>query len=179
MAAEDLNLSGVKTLEQAMARTKNGPAAIELARRMGLWTESAHAQNRTRASFPPALSDLTPAQLSDLNATWTGEFGRILEVYGAVEAQIALTKLQIKRAQASARARAARAQEPGAKAMTQSALNDLAEEDAGVIDLQDQLGLLMVLESHVSAAKEATDRYLASISREISFRDAQMKARIY
>jgi hypothetical protein len=55
----------------------------------------------------------------------------------------------------------------------------MAEEDPSVVDLLEQSGLLAVLAAHADGAKEATQQYLASISREIAFRDAQMKARIY
>jgi hypothetical protein len=58
-------------------------------------------------------------------------------------------------------------------------LSDLADEDQAVIDLVEQQGLLGVLSAQASAAKEVTLQYLQTISREISFRDAQMKARVY
>jgi len=48
-----------------------------------------------------------------------------------------------------------------------------------VIDLVEQQGLLGVLSAQASAAKEVNLQYLNTISREISFRDAQLKARVY
>lgn len=177
MAAEDLNLSGIRTLDHALARMKNGTAAVALATKLGLWTASAHQKTMVRAEFPQQLSDLTPTQLSDLYARWTAEFGRIAELCGAVSGQEQLLKIQMKSAQAAARARARRAN-PDQK-LTQGALGDLADEDSAVIDLVEQQGLLAVLAAQAQAAKDVTLQYLNTISREISFRDAQMKARVY
>ena len=178
MAAEDLNLSGVKSLDQALARTRNGADAVKLAAKMGLWTESTHARTPVRPEFPGSLSQVTPQELTDMYARWTSEFGRITEICGAIDGQDALLRIQLKSAQAAARARIRRAQEEGSK-LSQTALGDLADEDSGVIDLIEQQGLLAVLAAHAKAAKEVTQQYLTTISREIAFRDAQMKARIY
>lgn len=179
MAAEDLNLTGVKTLNQVLARTRNGTAAVELAKQLGLWTETAHQAKRLRDAFPERLSELTPSQLSDLYAKWTGEYARVLELCGAITGQEALLRLQLKSAQAAARARIRRAVPAEAKPPSSGALADQADEDAAVTDLIEQSGLLVLLGAQAQAAKEATAQYLATISREISFRDAQMKARIY
>jgi hypothetical protein len=177
MASEDLNLSGIRSFDQAMARTRNGTASVELASKLGLWTTSAHARVTTRAIFPEQLSDLAPTSLSDLYARWTSEFGRVTELLGAIHGQEQLLKIQLKSAQASARARIRRAH-PDAK-FTMAQLSDLADEDQSVLDIVEQQGLISVLSSQSSAAKEVTLQYLQTISREISFRDAQMKARVY
>jgi hypothetical protein len=179
MSTEDLNLSGVKSLDQALARTRNGVAAVELAKKMGVWTESAHTPSRARPAFPQSLSELTPGQLSDLYAKWTAEFGRVVELCGVISGQESLLKIQVKSAQAAARGRARRAVPEGAKVPAQQALTDASEEDPAVLDLIEQTGLLVVISAQAGAAKEATAQYLATISREIAFRDAQMKARVY
>jgi hypothetical protein len=178
MAAEDLNLTGIKSLAQALARTKNGEAAVELARRLGVWTQDAHAATEVRRPFARNLSEMTPSQITDLYAYWTSEYGRIIELCGAINAQDTLLKIQLRSAQASARARIRRTVPEGGKTLTAAQLTDQAEEDSQVIDLSDQTALVAVLKAHADAAKEATQQYLATISREISFRDAQMKARI-
>ena len=179
MAAEDLNLNGLRSLNQALARTKNGTAAVELATKLGLWTQTAHAAPATRPTFRRALSDLSHGQISDLYAEWTAEFGRIVELCSAISGQEALLRIQMKGAQAAARSRIRRAQPADAKALSAQTLGDMSDEDPAVVDLLEQTGLLAVLAAHADGAKEATQQYLASISREISFRDAQMKARIY
>ncbi len=178
MAAEDLNLSGVRDLRGALGRLRNGTGALELATRMGLWTEALHDASSRRASFPREMSSLTPAQLSDLYSAWTAEFGRVLEVCGALEGQSALVKLQVRSAEAAARARIRRADTSG-KSLTQQALSDLSAEVPEVRDLYEQQAMVALLMAHAEAAKEATAQYLATISREIAFRDAQMKARLY
>lgn len=179
MAVEDLNLVGIKNLEQALARTRNGTALVELARKLGLWTQSAHDSVTVRPEFPPKLSELTPAQLSDLNGRWTAEYGRILELCGAINGQEALLKIGLKSAIATARVRARNAQPADAKPLPLATLADLAEEAPDVIDIHEQMGLLALLSSVCLAAKDATAQYLATISREISFRDAQLKAGVY
>lgn len=179
MATEDLNLAGVKNLEQALARTKNGVAAVELAKRMGIWTDSAHSAPRVRPQFPGQISSLTLPQLSDLYAEWTGEFGRIVELCGVLDGQESLLKIQTKTAQSAARARILRALPENTKTPSAQALTDMTEDDPTVRDLFEQSGLLAVLKAHAGAAKEATAQYLTTISREISFRQAQLQARIY
>ena len=178
MAAEDLSLSGVKTLDQALARTRTGVDAVKLAERLGLWSTTAHGRANQRPDFPTRISELTPAQLSDQFAIWTAEFGRITELTGVLSGQESMLKLHLKAAQAAARARIRRAAAEGEK-FTATALSDAADEDPAVADLIDQQGLLVVLTAHASAAKEATQQYLTTISREIAFRDAQLKARVY
>jgi len=177
MATEDLTLSGVKSLDQALARTRTGTDAVALADRLGLWTSSVHSRTQQRPVFPGTLSELTPAQLSDLYATWTAEFGRITELCGVLSGQEAVLKILLKSAQASARARIRRAS-PDAK-FTTTQLADSADEDPAVSDLCEQQAILAVLTAHAQAAREATQQYLTTISREIAFRDAQLKARVY
>jgi hypothetical protein len=179
MAAEDLNLSGINNLGEVLARTRNGTAAVALVAKLGLWTESAHKKKNVRPEFPQKLSILEPAELSDLYSEWTAEFGRIVELCGAVIGQEALLKIQLKSGQAKARAKIRRNQKDTDKQLTASAINDMVDEEAAVCDLIEQHGLVVVLGAHCSAAKEATAQYLATISREISFRDAQMKAKLY
>ena len=179
MATEDLNLNGLKSLSQTLARTRNGLAAVELATKLGLWSAEAHRDPAVRPSYARDLSQLTHTQLSDLYGTWTGEFGRITELCGAIAGQEALLRIQIKSAQAAARSRIRRGQPADARPLASQTLTDMADEDPVVVDLLEQNGLLAVLAAHSGAAKEATAQYLSSLSREIAFRDAQMKARIY
>lgn len=179
MATEDLNLNGLKSLTQALARTRNGLAAVELATKLGLWSTEAHRDPAVRPRYQRDLSQLSHGQITDLYGQWTAEFGRITELCGAIAGQEALLRIQIKSAQASARSRIRRAQPADAKPLPAQTLADMADEDAAVVDLLEQNGLLAVLSAHAGAAKEATAQYLSSLSREIAFRDAQMKARIY
>jgi hypothetical protein len=179
MAAEDLNLTGVRSLNQALARTKNGTAAVELAAKLGLWSTGAHANPQVRPNFRRDLSELSHAQITDLYAEWTAEFGRITELCSAISGQESLLRIQMKSAVAAARSRIRRSQPGDVKSFSAQTLADMADEDPAVVDLLEQTGLIAVLSAHALGAKEATQQYLASLSREISFRDAQMKARIY
>lgn len=179
MTTEDLNLSGIKNLAQVLTRTKNGTAAVELMNNLGLWTQNAHERKNVRAEFPSKISDLAPSQLSDLYSKWTADFGRIVELCGIITGQEALLRIQLKSAQAATRARMRRGVPSETKHPTSAALNDMVDEDPTVLDLLEQHSLIVVLGAHLGATKEATSQYLASISREISFRDSQMKARVY
>ena len=62
---------------------------------------------------------------------------------------------------------------------TATQINDKAEEAVTVRDADDAGALVAVLIASASASKEAVAMYLTAISREISFRCAQMDARIY
>ena len=151
---------------------------VELASRFGLWTDDIHNNPTRRPVFPRKLSDLTPSQLTDLYSVWTYEYGRIVEFCGAIDGQEGLLKVKIKSAQAACRSKVRRDNGSVTK-LTQSVLNDLSEEDPSVIELTEKQSFLIVLSAQAKAAKEATEQYLTTLSREIAFRDAQMKAKIY
>ena len=102
-----------------------------------------------------------------------------MELCGAITGQEALLKIQLKSAIAAARGRIRRNNAEEGKTLTQKGLEELVAGDPSVLDLVEQTGLLSLLGAHANAAREATGQYLNTISREISFRDAQMKARIY
>lgn len=179
MSAEDLDLTNTKSLFALLSRTKNGLPAVDLATKLGIWTEAAHKNPSPRVGFVRDLSSLTPSQLSDSVGAWTAEYGRILELMGLLSGQESVIKIQIKSALAGARSRIRNNQPKEAKPYTNTQLNDLAEEDQSVIDLYEQSALISLLSAHVSASKEATAQYLASLSREIAWRDAQIKGKLY
>lgn len=172
----DIVLTGVDTLDKALTKVPTGADSLLLAEKLGLWTTELHKDNK-KPEFPKKISDLTPSQLSDLYSTWTSEFARILEICGLINSQISIVKLRLKSAQTSARVKIRK--ESSNTKQTSANLSDEADEDPKVIEIAEQLAILSMLESYATASKEATQQYLTSISREISFRDAQLKARIY
>jgi hypothetical protein len=173
----EIVLTGIDTLDKALTKVPTGNDSLKLAEKLGFWTSAIHNAEVKKPTFPKKISELTPSQLSDLYSEWTGEFGRIIELCGLIDSQLGVVKLQIKSAQTSARV-AIRKASPEAK-HTSTSLSDEADEDARVLALNEQFALLSMLDSYAKASKEATQQYLTSISREISFRDAQLKARIY
>lgn len=179
MTIETTNLGSVSEIVSVISKSENGSAALALASKLGLWSIDAHRGHLPRASYPAEVSKMTHSQISDLYSRWTSEFGRITELHGAIAGQEAVLKIQIKSAQAKARSRVRAAQLPEAKPHSATVLADLADEDPMVIELIEQSSLLVLLAAHVGASKEATAQYLASLSREISFRDVQMKAKLY
>jgi hypothetical protein len=185
MAINDLDISKVRSLSQVLARTPNGLSAIELARRLGLWTYVSHQNDNVRQPFIANLETATDEEITAQAGYWTSEFGRILELQGVFLGQREQLRIQLKVALAESRSRARKAhsqestKSPRPKPLTATELNDMAEEDAEVISLQEKLGLMELLLAQTGAAKEATTQYLATLSREISFRGDHMKARLY
>lgn len=185
MGVESVDLQGLSSFSQAMERLPQGRAAVELARRLGAWTASVHQDVPPRRAFKPKLSDLSMSQLSDEHGFWAADYGRLVELAGALNAQLVYLKLASKQARSAARARARRQRNEAAegqakqKAPTVAELNDLADEDPSVVDVDAQVALVEMLLAHVSASREATMQYLTSLSREISFRDSQLKAKLY
>ena len=174
---DDLNLSGIKSLDEALKRTKTGLQSVSLADKLGLWTQEVHKNTTRRVAFPSKLSELEPSSLSDLYSYWTHEFGRLSELCGIINGQEQLLKIQLKSTMARTRAKIRRNSEDSK--LSQSQLNDLAEEDPAVLDIVEQQEIIAIMYAQAIAAKEVTLQYLNTISREISFRDSQMKARVY
>ena len=179
MTIENKNLGSVSEIVSVISKSENGSQALTMASKLGLWSIESHRGHLPRASYPSEISSMTHSQISDLYSRWTSEFGRITELHGAISGQETILKIKIKSAQAKARSRIRSNQPPDAKPHSAAVLSDLADEEPEVIELIEQSSLLVLLAAHVGASKEATAQYLASISREISFRDVQMKAKLY
>lgn len=180
-AVDDINLSDLRSAHQALQRTPLGESVAELAERIGLMTEGVHRSSATRRKFHTNISRLSPPQLSDEQSYWASEYGRIVELIGVLQGQEKYLALKSKSARAQARARLRRSgggDESQVKA-TSSQINDAAEEDPVVIDLDERSALVSLLLASALAAKEATTMYLQSLSREITFRCAQMDSRLH
>lgn len=176
----DFNLDGIGTLSGALDRMEQGKAAYELSRRLGLFTP-AHASAEARKPFLDGrrFSELSPDELSDEHSYWRSEAGRLTEILGLLNGQRSLEKLKVKAARARARSRVrARLREEERKASV-SEVNDEAEEDTEVIGAEESFAYLEMLYAHAGAAKEATIGYLDGISREITSRGDQLKARVF
>lgn len=170
-----------RTLKQLVSGTPTGDDAVALARRLGLWTSSVHDRDHERRPFVSKFSDLTPNDVSDELAYWTAEFGRLAELRGFLLGQREVLKQLAKSTRASARATKRRAylSSEAKKVPTVGALNDEVEEDDDVKEV-DQLAVAVeVALAHVESSRDATTQYITSLSRQISFLDAQMKGRLY
>lgn len=181
MSDETLNFRNLKSVGQLLERLPNGSSSVELYKRLGLWTTRAHEVTIERIPFPNNLADLDERGLTRLYGSWTAEYGRIVELCGVLTGQDQVLKIRIKSATAKAkvRIRNEREAEEGLKPLSASDLKDAAEEDTHVLELNETACLLVMAQASANAAKHATEQYLSTISREISFRDGQMKARIY
>jgi hypothetical protein len=174
---EEIALSNTTALDEVVSKLPTGRETLAISTKIGLWTAEYHKAEVKRRKFPENVSALGPNQLSDQLAYWTSEFGRITELIGFLNGQREIAKLRLKSAKARSRSKVR--EERKSEKLTSTALNDIAEEDSMVLEIEEGMGTIEVLLAQVSATKEATAQYLASISREISYRDAQMKAKIY
>lgn len=147
--------------------------------RLGLWSTEAHKNPQTPKTFPRAFSQLSAEQLSDLNARIISEAGRIMELVGLLGGLEAQLKIKVKAVRASARSRIRKGWDVDLKAPTKSEIDDLAEDDPSVIEIEEQMGLLQLLMSQSHATRDAHQMYREGVSREITYRGAQMQSRMY
>lgn len=177
---DDLNLSDLRSVHQVLERTPLGEGIAELAERIGLVTEQIHRSSVVRKKFQANVSKLSAPQLSDEQSYWASEYGRIVELLGILQGQEKYLGLKSKAARAAARARLRRnaEEEPAAKT-TSAQINDAAEEDPVVRELDERAAIVNILLASAAAAKEATTIYLQTLSREITFRCAQMDSRLH
>jgi hypothetical protein len=176
---DNLNLSDLRSVHQVLGRTPLGSSIAELAERIGLMTEGIHRGSVARRKFVENVSKLSPPQLSDEQSYWASEYGRVVELIGVLQGQEKILSLQSKAARASARARLRRNGEEAGGKMTSSQITDAAEEDPAVRDLDERAGIVAILLASAAAAKEATTMYLQTLSREVTFRCAQMDSRLH
>lgn len=174
---DTLSLAELRSTRDSLARIPSGEELIRLASRLGLWTEASHNSPPGRKPFPTRFSDLGPDELSDLYASWISDAGRLSELCSGLSGHRDRLSLQLKAERARARSRARRAN-PEVK-VTSGQLDDEASSDLAVQDLESSLELVTILLASAEGAKEATNVYLAGISREITYRTEQMKARVY
>jgi hypothetical protein len=176
----EMRLEDVKNVAATLSRLPNGRELVNLAARSGLWTTELHALQFTRPPFVNNLGNLTPPELSNTFAAWTSEFGRICELMGHLSAHREALKVQAKSARASARAHIRRefAAISEGKAPTSAAVTDAAEEDPSVLEADKALNGVEMIIAIVGATKESTQAYLGTISREIAFRETQVKSRM-
>lgn len=175
--SDTLNLASLRSTSESLARLPSGEELLRLAARLGLWTSESHSTPPARPPFPKAFSKLGPDELSDLYSTWISDAGRLTELCSMLAGHRDRLSLQLKSERSRARSRARRAN-PDVK-FTSAQLDDDAALDATVRDLESSYELVVMLLAAAEGAKEATSVYLAGISREITYRTEQMRARVY
>ena len=176
---DDANLSPLDSLKAALERIPNGTDAVRLMARLGLWTSEAHRSAQVRPAFPREFSSLDAQQLSDLSARVISDAGRVIELNGLLLGLEAQLKVRVRAARAAASARSRREWPAEAKAPTKTELDDLAEEDSAVTAFEEQLALLAQLRAQTEAVREANQLYKEGVSREITYRAAQLQARVF
>lgn len=184
----ELNIAGINTLAGLIERLPLGQPAQDLAKRLAVWTTSAHQNlSAERKVYPRTLSNLTEGGLSDTYAYWNAELIRLHELHGLLEGQRKYVELLVKKERAHARSAVRQKYEedlaaagPDVKVSKPTAgeINDRAEDSEAVLAAVESLGLLDVVMSSVLGYREACITATASLSREISFRQAQYTARL-
>lgn len=188
----NLSLSGMRSLPGMLEKLPHGIDARNLAAKLGVWTPGLHptAAAEQRPLTPAKWSEMSDATLSDWNGYWNSEVHRTTELLGLIDGQKDMLTLQSKATRAAARSRVRREQErkeeeaarnadaPKAPKLTATQVNDLSEEDPAVIEIDQQLAMLAVIVASVKAYKEAAVTMTAGLSREISFRQAQMSSQL-
>lgn len=174
---DTLNLGALQSTADSLSRLPSGDELTKLASRLGLWTEDSHRKPPVRRPFPGSFSQLGPDQLSDLYAAWISDAGRLSELCSVLSGHRDRLTIQLKSERSRSRSRARRAN-PEVK-MTSAQLDDEAADDVTVRDLETSFELVIMLLAAAEGAKEATGVYLAGISREITYRTEQMRARVY
>lgn len=172
-------VTGVGALKGALERVPGGTEAVRLMAKLGLWTNDAHRAPAERKPFPTKFSQLGPNELSDLSARVISEAGRVMELSGILTGLEAQLKIKARAVRAAARSNARRNWPEDSKAPTKTELDDLAEEDPAVVEVDEQLALLGLLLAQVNAVREANSLYKEGVSREITYRAAQLNARMY
>lgn len=184
MSSESFDVQGIRTLSQLLEQLPSGQAAATLAARLGVWTEAIHkAPASSTRTYPTDFARLGDEQLSTTNSYWISEAARATELVGLLEGQKVMLALAGKQAKAAARGRLRKlwdepAEDGKVRKYTAVQLNDEAEFDPGVLDVELRTGLLEQSLASAKAYKEACGMVVAGISREISFRQAQMSARM-
>lgn len=191
MGVQTVSLEGVRNLSGVLARLPQGEPARVLAEKMGLWSTAIHntADTNRRQAFPNAFARLSDAEVSDQNAYWLSEVFRVTELVGLLEGQKTMLTMQAKATRASVRANLRRKyrQESAAlvtagkaapKDPSATQLADEVEEDGTVMECDAALAMLAIVAEQAKAYKEACLAVTAGLSREISFRQAQMGARL-
>ena len=172
-----LNLGSIRSVRDSVARLPSGTELLQLATRLGLWTEEAHTNPPARKLFPGQFSTLGADQLSDLYAAWVSDAGRLAELCSVLAGHRDRLSLQLKAERSRARSRV-RLAHPEAK-HTAASLDDAIAADQTIRDLEDAFELVTMLLAAAEGAKEATGVYLTGISREITYRTEQMRSRMY
>lgn len=193
----DLNLEMIRNLPEALERTPEGRRMMQLADRLGLWTNGVHMVRQETVPFVRDFPE-SPAELSKLYATWSSEAGRVIELVGLLTGQKERLQLQAKAARSRARARLrreaiaaaeravadsgddglTRTKAAALKLPTSTQINDEAEEAPEVIEIEEAMSFIYMLLASAAAYKEAVLLYLNTISREMSYRQAQLHARV-
>jgi len=182
--AETVQLEGLRNLTQVLSRLPQGAAALALTQRLGLWSQRLHENAVAASGTLSNMSAWTDSELSDRYGGMLSELHRTTELVGLLEGQKQLLTLQGKGERATVRSRLRRAHDTlmagdaGVKAWTATALADEVEAVSSVQEMDLLLGTLVVVMESAKAYKEACTSTTAGLSREISFRQAQLGARL-
>lgn len=164
----------MQALEEFFNAFPSSRQALDQAKKLGIWTSSGHSAIPEKRDWPRQFSALSDDALSDANSLWSHEAARVTELVGFLESQKLSAVLKHKTAKAAARMRVRSSLDKG----TAAEIDDRASSDPGLLTADESLIKVEVLLTQAKAYKEAAILVLSSISREISFRQAQYNAKI-
>lgn len=182
MSAGGVDLSTVRSQREALDRLPLADDLVRLGQRMGLWTGAAHEQHGERRAFPANLSQVSDAELADWHGYWASEMGRLTELAGVYNGVLAALRVEGRylrsRKRSELRRQRLREVNHGAADGTpvkpysnKDELEDDVHASREVSDHDQLVAQVETLRAQVEAAREATDWYLRTISREIAMRD--------
>ena len=174
-----LDFAGVRNVNDLMNVCGTHNNLTGLLEALGSFQRSGFIGNNARSPYPATFSNLDDDALSDANAYWNNELASATELAGAIDAQRTLAGLVVKRQQYTARKNVRdKYRTNGEKAPAASVVNEEADTTSIVTEEQDRQLILDVAYTSVKGYREACVGIVAGISREISFRQDQMRAGI-
>lgn len=173
-----MGLETVTSILDAFRKIPEGEAVLRLAKRLGITTD---AETVPAQKFRTRYSNLSDDQLSDLMAQVSARGAALADLVGLVGSMQIRMKARAKAVRAAARtaARDNWAEEnPEAKKLTATELNDLVEQDPLVLEHETQQSVVEMLYGMLQGTKEGHLLMRDGISREIALRTSKMKNRL-
>lgn len=165
-------------LRTVLARVPGGDDAVARMTALGLFSPGVHQRAPGREFPPGSFSDLPNGELSDHVARLAADLGRFMEAGGLLRGLLVLLSAAAKEYEADARRRARAGWPADAKPPTIQQIDDAAAADPAVRDAHRHVALVESLLKMVLSAEESTAAFHQAASREITFRVAQLDARI-
>lgn len=152
---------------------------VRLLQQLNLWTASLHQQSSDRVEFPAAISELAPDQLSDLQSRIVHSASSLFELLGLFRGLHVQQTDRVKRARTTARNRVRTNWPADRKPPTKTEVDDLSQSDPSVEAEEERLADIGTVLASLNEMEKRLVMQRETISREITYRSEQMRARLY